>query len=50
MPVIKKHLVIALTVSTTLVLFNIIAVTSGTADPYYSEVEHVLRNLSFGQH
>jgi len=45
MTVIEKHLVIALTVSTTLVLFNIIAVTSGTADTYYAELEHFLRNF-----
>jgi len=45
MTAIEKHLVIALTVSTTLILFNIIAVTSGTADAYYSEVENILRNF-----
>jgi len=46
----EKHLVIALTVSTTLVLFNIIAVTSGSADVYYSEVEQFLLNFLAEQH
>ena len=41
----KKHIVIALTVSTTLILFNIVAVTSGSADAYYSQVEHIIRSI-----
>jgi len=50
MAILEKHIVIALTLSTTLVLFNIIAVTSGSADIYYSEVEQFLLNFSIGQH
>ena len=50
MHILEKHMVIVLAVSTTLVLFNIIAVTSGSADIYYSEVEHFLLNFSMGQH
>lgn len=42
MTVIEKHLVIALTVSAVLVLFNIAAVTSGSADVYYAGVEELL--------
>jgi len=39
MTILEKHIVIALTVSTLLILFNIIAVTTGSADAYYSQVE-----------
>lgn len=42
MTVPEKHIIVALAVSTTLVLFNIVAVTSGSADTYYSQVENVI--------
>ena len=50
MAILENHIVIALTVSVALVLFNIIAVTSGSADIYYSEVEQFLLNFPIGQH
>ena len=41
----EKHIVTALAISTTLVVFNIIAVTQGTAEPYYTQLEHFFSNL-----
>ncbi len=42
MSILEKHIVIALTASTLLILFNIIAVTTGLADAYYSQIEQFL--------
>jgi len=41
----EKHILTALTVSTTLVIFNIIAVTQGTADPFYHQLEQFVSHL-----
>ena len=41
----KKHMAVALTISTALVIFNIIAVTQGAADAYYSQIEQFVVNL-----
>jgi hypothetical protein len=39
-----KAMTLALSISTMLVLFNIIAVTQGSAEIYYSEIEHFIAN------
>jgi len=41
----EKQMVVALTVSSIFVIFNIIAVMLGKADIYYSHIEHFLVNL-----
>jgi hypothetical protein len=38
----RKHMAIALTVSTILIIFNIIAVTQGTTDNYYSQIKQFI--------
>lgn len=45
MPASKKHIVAALTISTAFIVFNIIAVTQGTAEAYYTKLEYFLFNL-----
>ncbi len=40
-----KTMTLALSISTMLVLFNIIAVTQGSAENYYSEIEHFIANV-----
>ena len=40
-----KTMAAALTVSTMLVIFNIIAVTQGAAEVYYSQIEHFIVGL-----
>ena len=37
-----KHMMIALTMSTTFVIFNIVAVLSGSATTYYSQIEQYI--------
>lgn len=39
-----KTMTLALGISTMLVIFNIIAVTQGSAENYYSEIEHFIAN------
>ncbi len=41
----EKHIFIALGISTVVMLLNIIAVTSGVADRYYSQVSQWLQPL-----
>ena len=41
----KKHMAVALTISTMFVIFNIIAVTQGTAENYYSQIEQFIVSL-----
>jgi hypothetical protein len=41
----EKHMFIALGLATTLMLFNIFAVTTGMADGYYAQLSDWLRNL-----
>jgi len=41
----EKSLLLALTVSTVVIIFNIIAVSQGTAEIYYSQLEQVIINL-----
>lgn len=41
----EKNIVIALTISTTLVVFNIIAVTQGKAEPFYRQLETMIQNF-----
>ena len=38
----NKHMMIALTISSMLVLFNIIAVLSGSATSYYNQIEQYI--------
>ena len=38
----NKYLMIALSISTMLVIFNIIAVLSGSATTYYSQIEQYI--------
>ena len=38
----NKHMMIALTISTTFVIINIVAVLSGTATTYYSQIEQYI--------
>ena len=38
----KKHMVVALTASTMFVIFNIIAVTRGTSENYYGQIEQFI--------
>ena len=40
-----KHLVVALTVSTMLIVFNIIAVSQGTAQEYYNLIEQFMFDI-----
>jgi hypothetical protein len=40
-----KHITTALAVSTTLVIFNIIVVTQGSADTYYRNFEQFLISI-----
>ena len=40
-----KTMALALTVSTMLIVFNIIAVTQGTAENYYSQIEQFIVSL-----
>ena len=40
-----KTMTLALGISTMLVIFNIIAVTQGSAENYYSEIEHFIANV-----
>jgi len=41
----EKHLVAALAISTTIILFNIFAVASGSAEVYYKQIENILSHL-----
>jgi len=41
----EKHIIAALTISTTLVIFNIIVVTQGKAEPFYRQLETIIQNL-----
>ena len=41
----NKNMVTALTASTVLIIFNIIAVTQSTEKDYYSQIEHFIINL-----
>ena len=41
----KKHMAAALTLSTLLIIFNIIAVTQSTAVDYYSQLEQFISSL-----
>lgn len=41
----NKHLMIALSISTMFVIFNIIAVLSGSATTYYSQIEQTIFDL-----
>jgi len=45
-----KHITIALTLSVLLIIFNIIAVTQGTADNFYYQIEMLLRSFSNKYH
>jgi len=45
MSIYKKHMLIALTASIAFVLFNIVAVTSGSAETYYANIDKLLRNI-----
>ncbi len=38
----KKHLVIALTLSTLFIVFNIVAVLSGSAATFYSQIDQFI--------
>ncbi len=38
----KKRILTALIIATTLLLFNVIAVTSGLADDFYQQIEHII--------
>ena len=40
-----KTMALALAVSTMFVIFNIVAVTQGTAENYYSQLEHFIADL-----
>jgi len=40
-----KHMVTALTISTILVIFNIVAVAEGSAAIYYTHMENLISNL-----
>ena len=40
-----KHIFVALTVSATLVILNIIAVTQGKAESFYLQLEHIVKSL-----
>ncbi|MBE9560826.1 MAG: hypothetical protein IMF15_08550 [Proteobacteria bacterium] len=40
-----KTMALALTLSTMFVIFNIVAVTQGTAENYYSQIEHFIATL-----
>ena len=40
----NKHMVVALTVSSALIIFNIIAVTQGTTGDYYSQIKQFIVN------
>ena len=41
----EKHILAALSVATTLVVFNIIAVTQGKAEPFYRQLEQFVGHL-----
>jgi len=41
----EKHMFVALSVCTVVMLLNIFAVTNGLADDYYSQISEWLRNL-----
>ena len=41
----KKHMALALTMSAIVIVLNIIAVSSGTADVFYLEVEQFIKDL-----
>lgn len=45
MSVPEKQMAAALTISTTLIVFNIIAVTQGSAEAYYTQIEQFLTEL-----
>jgi len=45
MTLLEKHITFALAVSALLVVFNIIAVTNGSAEVYYSEVEQFINHF-----
>ena len=40
-----KHMMIALTISTMLVIVNIVAVLSGSATTYYSQIDQLVFDL-----
>ena len=40
-----KTMALALTLSTMFVIFNIVAVTQGAAEGYYSQIEHFIATL-----
>ena len=39
----EKHMTLALAISAVFVILNIIAVTNGSAEVYYSEIEQLLK-------
>lgn len=41
----EKRMVIALTLSTLFIIFNMIAVISGSAATYYSKIEQIIFNV-----
>ena len=41
----EKRMVIALTLSTLFIIFNMIAVISGSAATYYSQLEQIIFNV-----
>jgi len=45
MTVIEKHLVVALSLSTFVIILNIIAVTQGSEVDYLSQIGHFISNL-----
>jgi len=42
----KKHTIVAMAASVTFVLFNIIAVTNGSADAYYANIDHLFQTIN----
>ena len=41
----EKHMLIALTLSAMFIIFNIIAVLSGSATTYYSQIDQLILNI-----
>lgn len=41
----NTHMIVALTMSTIFTILNIIAVTSGTAEVFYLNVDHFIKDL-----
>jgi len=41
----EKHMLVALTLSALFIIFNIIAVLSGSATTYYSQIDQFISNI-----